>query len=270
MQASSAADISQQWRRRARHRLIGVAALLLLAVLVLPMLLDDAPRRSVRTTPQMNLASASVPVAVLTVPVAPVVPPKVVPAVHLAANPDVNRAIPAPSVGAAASAKVMGGVGAPSAELAAEQPVAGKSTAVVGARAASSDVPHDASLTKKQAKHFIASKTARQTSKSAAGAVAAQQSQNNSQRKAHQSAHVNGSPASEQYFVQLGVFRQPDHVASLRKNVQGLGMTVHTETLSSGSVRLRLGPYASRKKAEAVLGDLRLNNIDAQLVPVTH
>ncbi len=240
MQASGAGEVSTQWRQRARHRLIGVVALLLLAVLVLPLVLDEAPRRSV-VVPQAS--QSSMPVAVLTMPVAPTA--------------NVTPVAKTTPVGSSSSAA----------------PIAGQSGVAVVSHAPAPQV--DKILSGALPPKGPETKSAQidaDLSKQTATDVVRQSAHQNTHQHTHQKTRqtaVQSDKQAAQYAVQLGVFRQPDHVAALRKRLQNIGVPVHAETLPSGAIRLRIGPYASRKEAEAVVANLRLNNVGAQLVPLT-
>ena len=239
MQASGAGEVSIQWRQRARHRLIGVVALLVLAVLVLPLVLDEAPRRSAGV-PQAS--QSSMPVAVLTMPVAPTA--NVAPAAKTTPPGALSSAVP-----------VVGRPGVTVAShIASTQQIDKTSSGVLPSKGPETKPAQiDADLSKQMA-------VVRQP--------AHQSTHQHTHQKTRQTA-VQADKQAVQYVVQLGVFRQPDHVAALRKRLQNIGVTVHAETLSSGAIRLRIGPYASRKEAEAVVANLRLNNVGAQLVPMT-
>jgi DedD protein len=227
--------------------LIGVVALLLLAVLVLPLVLDEAPRRSV-SVPQAS--QSSMPVVVLTMPV-----------------------VSATNVTAVAKTT-------PSGALSSVVPVVGRPGVTVASHIASTRqvdktsfgvLPPKGSETKSAQ---IDADLSKQT------AIVRQPAHQSTRQSTHQNVHQHAYQKTQQtaaqadkqavqYVVQLGVFRQPDHVAALRKRLQNIGVSVHAETLSSGAIRLRIGPYASRKEAEAVVANLRLNNVGAQLVPLT-
>ena len=243
MQASGAGEVSIQWRQRARHRLIGVVALLVLAVLVLPLVLDEAPRRSAGV-PQAS--QSSMPVAVLTMPVAPTA--NVAPAAKTTPPGALSSAVP-----------VVGRPGVTVAShIASTQQIDKTSSGVLPSKGPETKPAQiDADLSKQTA---VVRQSAHQSTH--------QEMHQHTHQKTRQTA-VQADKQAVQYVVQLGVFRQPDHVAALRKRLQNIGVTVHAETLSSGAIRLRIGPYASRKEAEAVVANLRLNNVGAQLVPMT-
>ena len=245
MQASGAGEVSIQWRQRARHRLIGVVALLLLAVLVLPLVLDEAPRRSI-SVPQAS--QSSLPVAVLTMPVAP--------ATNVTA---VAKTTPPGALSSAVPVVGRPGVTVAS-HIASTQQVDKTSSGVLppkGPETKSAQI--DADLSKQTVTDVVRQPVHQSTH---------QDMHQHTPQKTRQTA-VQADKQAVQYVVQLGVFRQPDHVAALRKRLQNIGVSVHAETLSSGAIRLRIGPYASRKEAEAVVANLRLNNVGAQLVPLT-
>ncbi len=249
MQASGAGEVSIQWRQRARHRLIGVLALLLLAVLVLPLVLDEVPRRSI-SVPQAS--QSSLPVAVLTMPVAP--------ATNVTA---VAKTTPPGALSSAVPVVGRSGVTVAS-HIASTQQVDKTSSAVLppkGPETKSAQI--DADLSKQTVTDVV-----RQPVHQSTHQDMHQDMHQHTPQKTRQTA-VQADKQAVQYVVQLGVFRQPDHVVALRKRLQNIGVPVHAETLSSGAIRLRIGPYASRKEAEAVVANLRLNNVGAQLVPLT-
>lgn len=85
--------------------------------------------------------------------------------------------------------------------------------------------------------------------------------------------HSHPSPVAAQnmdFVVQLGVFSSAENVQQLRKRLQAVGIDSYTERLSSGATRVRSGPYMHRTEVDRVLATLRLADIQAQIVPVSH
>lgn len=66
-----------------------------------------------------------------------------------------------------------------------------------------------------------------------------------------------GKAATERFQVQIGVFSNSENVKQLQSKLGAQGVTVRTEILADGKIRVRSGPYTSRTEADKVAEQLR-------------
>lgn len=258
MAAEALTDQEKQFRKRARRRLIGAIALVLLMVTVLPMLLDDrsdqAPHPevaiSIPSQDDGNFASKIVPVTPAT-PAPPAATPEPQP-VQLAspiepapANPEPKpaaepkpapeakpeiQASPAPAVEPKAEPKKA----EPKPEPKAEKPEPAKPVIKVEPKP---EVKHPPKPKPEAAK---VEKT---------------------------------EPAkAEGVSVQIGVFSDSAKVAQVKGKIADLGIKCGTEQLDTKNgvkIRLRCGPYKTRADAEAAQGSLKTAGFGNTIL-VTH
>ncbi len=230
-----------QLKHTARQRLIGAVVLLLVAALVLPWLLDEAPRKNALPVVVKGAGQREgVPVAVLTPTLSTTMP---LPAAPMPAAPtSVPATVPAASRAPAANLPAVPVV--PPLNLRESVPVAesGQHSSPIPSSKLQSPVQNALPKTEK--------------SVAPVSAVPSEQ-----------------SPAAVKrsgYVVQLGVFGNAGNVRQLRKRLQAAGVESYTETMPSGAIRVRSGPFAHRADADRVLATLRLADIQAQIVPLSH
>ncbi len=73
------------------------------------------------------------------------------------------------------------------------------------------------------------------------------------------------------FVVQLGVFSDADNAKQIIAKMKEAKLTVHTENIpikSGNATRLRVGPYATRDKADAALAQVKLAGADGKIVPL--
>lgn len=236
MAAEALTDQEKQFRKRARRRLIGAIALVLLMVTVLPMLLDDrsdqAPHPevaiSIPSQDDGNFASKIVPVTPATpAPVAE--PPAATPAeqpVELASP--IAPAAPEPK---------------PAPEVKAEpQPL---------------PAPEAKSEPKKPEPKAEKTEQAKPVIK-----VEPKPEIKHPPKPKPEVAKVEkAEPAKpEGVSIQIGVFSDPAKVAQVKGKIADLGIKCGTEQLDTKNgvkIRLRCGPYKTRSEAETAQGSLK-------------
>lgn len=64
-------------------------------------------------------------------------------------------------------------------------------------------------------------------------------------------------PAAERFQVQIGVFSNSENVKQLQSKLSAQGLSVRTETLADGKIRVRSGPYKTRAEADKVAEQAR-------------
>ncbi|MHB1678294.1 MAG: SPOR domain-containing protein [Sulfuriferula sp.] len=72
------------------------------------------------------------------------------------------------------------------------------------------------------------------------------------------------------YVVQLGAFSSAANVRQLCARLKGAGVATYTEVLPSGSTRVRAGPFLSYAQADKTLAKISMVGIQAQIVPLSH
>jgi len=73
------------------------------------------------------------------------------------------------------------------------------------------------------------------------------------------------------FVVQLGVFSDADNANQVIAKVKESGLAVYTEKIpikSGNATRVRVGPYATRDKADAALAQVKLAGADGRIVPL--
>lgn len=220
-------------KKRSRRRLVGAAALALLAAIVLPMVMDQEPGSPVQdiqvTIPDRDADN------MLARPIAGRPPQPVEP--QLAPPPEEQ----APGPGAATDVPA----GADDASPVVEPPVVAlrdpSPSAARPAPAPTAQKPAPPSPTPAPDE----AARVRALLEGQAGAAASR---------------------DESYVVQVGAFGEAGKAASLRSDLKGRGFAAYTE--KSGAVtRVRVGPFASRDQAEKVAEGLRAKGFNGVVAP---
>ncbi|MGE0331669.1 MAG: SPOR domain-containing protein [Ramlibacter sp.] len=221
--AAAPAESVEVMRRRARHRLIGAAVLVLIGVVGFPLLFDTQPRpvqvdipidipdrakaKPLPASPAAPVVAApavSGPVTAPVAPAPPAPPPKVAQAEGLDAREEIVPAKPAPKPAAVASGPV-------------------------AAKPEPKPAPPSKTDDGARAKALLEGKAA----PVAAPAVSA----------------ANG----ERYVVQVGAFADADKARETRLKVERAGLKTYThvaETREGRRIRVRVGPFATRAEAD--------------------
>ncbi len=203
----------QQLKRRARRRLVGAIALVLLLVIVPPMIMDLEPR-PVTSDLTVEIPSQS--------------------SGQVRTPPPASPAATAPTERAAASAASPPGASAAQPDRDASDKVA---------RAASQAEPkvdEKAGSDKSQSKP-----EPKRTSPLATATV--------DPRVAKEAQRAEAALKGEVYVVPLGAYADPDNVKQLQAKLARAGVKSYTEPVKAGSsaqTRVAAGPYATRDEAE--------------------
>lgn len=238
-------------RRRARHRLIGAAILVLVGVLGFPLLFDTEPRPVAgdvsieipsRNDNSVVVAKAEIP-APKEKPVAPVKAEVLVSAQEsLDTREEVLQAV-APS------------------QKAPSEPV--ESEAALGA---AKDALKEAARIKanEQAKEQEMAKEAR--------SAAADKAKNDAAEAARAKALLEAKAppgGNERLVVQVGAFADPTSARAARLKLERAGMTTYThvaETAAGKLIRVRVGPYPSRAEADKAAAKVKTLGLPARIL----
>ncbi|MCL2829294.1 MAG: SPOR domain-containing protein [Betaproteobacteria bacterium] len=242
-------DTSLLFAKRARRRLIGAVALVLLAAIVLPMVMDRTPRQNEVEVqihiPGQNEAPPFNP------PLAP--PPEekpaVAPAVPVPAAPHPEASPPAPSTPAVTlkPARIEKPEEKPDNKPAASVPQHAQQTQ--GAKPQQPPTPEEAKRQEAEARRAAAILSG--ASPNAAGG----------------SSSVS-PPSAGQYVIQIGAFSNQANLKQTQNKLGSIGIKTYTEALSlpKGSVtRLRAGPFPSHEAAEKALRKMKDIGISGEI-----
>lgn len=258
----SMTDEEIQFRRRAKHRLIGAVALVSGLVVFLPMVLDNEPK-PVAEDIAINIPSQDAKPAKAVVP-APAAPPVQAPQAVPSPAPTEAHAkldIPPP----VQPLTVLPGGQAPK-PASAETPQAepGKNAKPAAAPAEPvKTVPAQAVAAKPEkpaeAAPELVKPVAPKEHKPAAAPVA---------EKAKPAE--NGAPAQGGFVVRLGAFAKPDNAKQLKAKLTSMGIRNYSDVLKTATGdkhRVRAGPYASKREAESVRERLKAVDLVGDVVP---
>lgn len=284
-------DDVQDLRVRARNRLIGAVALVVLAIIVFPLLFDTEQRPVVVDAPVV-IAGAQQPAAVDE----PVIPPPQVDVPPQEALPEAGA--PGDVTESAATVTDPGADGNPVADDAAgrEEWVLGPEIQPVAdpdPEAEAVDAELEPSATRSKIR--VAQGPARQAGSPAAGSAAptparaadsstpARTAANDAEarralaalqgRSAPQQA-APGAPAAPavqrgRYVVQVGAYAQEEQVRSVQQRIANAGLKSHTQVVQTGAgprTRVRVGPYDSRDAAERARAALEKGGLPGQVL----
>jgi DedD protein len=225
-------DADLQLKKRARRRLVGAAALALLAVIVLPMVMDREPRPLSQDIQVRIPSQDSTGLAAKVLPGKPVATPMPAPEPKPAAEPKAEaqtKAEPVTTVAAAAPAVT--------------RPAAPTAAPVVKAAAKPAEKP--ATPEKKS------EAAAKPATKPVADAKPA-------------------SDASGQWVVQLGAYKEAGNVKLLLSKLKGIGVPAYTEksdTPQGPRTRVRAGPFATQEAAEKARSRIKIIGVDGPVAP---
>ncbi|MES2353713.1 MAG: SPOR domain-containing protein [Pseudomonadota bacterium] len=220
-------DEELQFRVRARRRVLGAIALVVIAVVLLPMILDSQPKRDGQdisvNIPRPDKAPPFNP------PLKPVAPNKI-------AKSTVNE--PAPFV---ADVKPV--------------PVREPVNAVTKSSPTEIKPLTEAKPVEKPAEKTVEKTKAPETTKPTEN------------KKAPDAVKLANAKPSK-FVVQLGVFSNPENAQLVEGRLKENQIRHYREMLKSppGSIRVRAGPYPTRKDAETTLAQLRLAGITGGVV----
>lgn len=231
--AAAPAESVEVMRRRARHRLIGAAVLVLIGVVGFPLLFDTQPR-PVQVDIPIDIPDRTKAKPLAAAPAAPV------PSAPTQSAP----AAPAPAQPAPAQPVVSGPVTAPAppapAPKVAQAEGLGPKEEIVPAKPA----PKPAASAPKPA-----ASAPKPTPKPDDGARAKALLEG----KAAPAATATGAANGERYVVQVGAFADADKARETRLKVERAGLKTYThvaETKEGKRIRVRVGPFASKAEAD--------------------
>lgn len=240
-------------RRRARHRLIGAAVLVLVGVLGFPLLFDTEPRP----------VAGDIPIEIPSRNDSTVV-----------AKAEVTSEAPAPAVKPLADTPARTPVTAQESldtREAVVEPSDDKATPKTDAsEPAVKEVVKDTTkeLAKEKAKELAKAKEVQQKEAQLAAAAKAKNDAAESARaKALLEAKV---PAgNERLVVQVGAFADPASARATRLKLERAGMTTYThvaDTPSGKLIRVRVGPYPSRAEADKAAAKVKALGLPARIL----
>ncbi|MCA0214806.1 MAG: SPOR domain-containing protein [Proteobacteria bacterium] len=231
--AAAPAESVEVMRRRARHRLIGAAVLVLIGVVGFPLLFDTQPR-PVQVDIPIDIPDRTKAKPLAAAPAAPV------PSAPTQSAP----AAPAPAQPAPAAPVVSGPVTAPAPSApppkVAQAEGLGPKEEIVPAKPA----PKPAASAPKPA-----ASAPKPTPKPDDGARAKALLEG----KAAPAATATGAANGERYVVQVGAFADADKARETRLKVERAGLKTYThvaETKEGKRIRVRVGPFASKAEAD--------------------
>ncbi|BDI05218.1 SPOR domain-containing protein [Sphaerotilus microaerophilus] len=286
-------------RARTRRRLIGAAVLVALAVLLLPVVFESAPRpvsdqvaiqmpprETAATTiemagPRPGSAGATAP-ALLPLPTPAAVPALPVPRV---VSPSSSAAMREP---APAASRALALAPSPPARLAsaavAARPTPARAPATDGKAATRIDRTEKSERADKVARGEPADRSAA-AAKPAKPPVVVKEDKTARADKADRPARserkeapdkapdkataATKKPADARVWVQVGAYAEPGTVKTVRQRVDKLGLKSQEQAVQTSAgqrTRVRLGPFASREEADRAAAKLRANGLGASVV----
>lgn len=225
-------DAQLELKKRARRRLVGATALALLAAIVLPMVMDHAPKQPVQDIQiripsqdrqEGGFASRILPAKPATTPLPPL--PPAAPATEARAEPPRPEAAATPAP--------------------APKPESPKSAAPSAPKPDKGEKPEPAAKPVATANEEMRAKTV------LGGDSAA-------------------SAGGEQWTVQLGAYREAANVKQLLAKIKEMGLPTYTEPFNSPQgprTRVRAGPFPSRDAAEKAQARIKTIGVNGPVAP---
>lgn len=243
-------------RKKARQRLIGAVVLVILAVILLPLVLDRQPQplssNVVITMPQSADANRS---ASGTSEAAgrPVDPGYAIQPQAQQAETALPAPVPLSSQPAPAAAPAVSQQG----QNTQQNPTTDHPSPVLSSL---SEPPLKASPEKVKPKEKEPEKQAPPPEKPTSPAPTVTEKPQQTSPPAEQAASSNGA----KFFIQLGTFSNPENAAKLVTKVNNMGLKAYTENVSanqSTTTRVRVGPFATKEAATSAKSQLESHNI---------
>jgi DedD protein len=263
MASQKAAELSaveQDLKRRGRRRLIGAITLGLLAVVFLPMIFDSKPKESkagaqeisIRIPPKDGLPPLQAPVAGKALP-----EPKEAP----------KPAVTAPS-GAAAVPPTPTSTSAAPTPPAVSTVTPVESKAIAKVEVAPAPAPAKSEPAKKPEPPKVVAKVEPKPEPK----IEPKPEPKADAKPAAKPTDAKAAAAPKQGFViQVGAFKDADNAQQIATKTKELKLPVYTDTVATtgGSVtRVRVGPFATREKADSALVQVKLSGADGKIVPL--
>lgn len=217
-------------RRRAMHRLIGAAVLVLAAVIGFPLIFDNQPRPIPVDLPieivDRNKAK-------------PLVLPPAAPAAETAAPAQESAPAPTPAAPAVAAAPSPSSTPAP----------------------AAAEVPEIRALDAKKARALLEGRTTTEQAAAAPAKPAAVESPKTPAKAA--------AASDERFVVQIGAFADAAKVREVRRKVEAAGLKTYTQVVGTSEgdrTRVRVGPFSDRAEADKAAEKIRKLKLTAAIL----
>ena len=243
-------------RKRARHRLIGASALVLLGVVGFPLLFDSQPRPVAvdiaidipdkAKAPALTAPPASTPVAAAPAAVA-----------ASDAGPAVRASAPASANATAATATAVAGIAAVSA-------LAAKPSATATAPASATATPESKAPTKPEPKAAPKADV-----KPAPKADDKAKSSNKAQALLDGKDAAKASAPGKRYAVQVGAFADDKKAHEARSTLEKAGIKTYTQVLTTADgkrTRVRVGPWENKAEADKAAEKIKKLNLPASVL----
>ncbi len=225
----------RELKRRGRRRLIGAATLGLLAIVILPMVFDSAPKSDpLHKKPVKQEIAIQIP------------PKEGLPPVTAPAMPPSVPGIVATDLPSAPATSLTGKPGA---------------AVEAGAKPAAADTKR---LPQESKPEVVVAPAEAAVATMAAKTVAAE-------ANVAPKTTTKPEPVKAGFVVQVGAFKDADNAKSILAQMKDAKLPVFTDTIAvkSGNVtRVRVGPFATKSKAESALAQVKLAGADGKVVPV--
>jgi DedD protein len=255
-------------RRRARHRLIGAAVLVLVAVIGFPLVFDTQPRPvavdvAIQIPDRNKVKPLAVPSAATDA--APSVAGPLVSAsapARAASSPAVPASVPSTQVSARASLDAREEIVAPSSEKKAEKPSVKSPESAIHSEAKTSP----AAAPKPEPKPEPKAETKPPAANPADDGRRAQ-----ALLEGKEAAPAPKAAASDtgRFIVQVGAFADATKARETRLKVEKAGLTTYThiaETAEGKRIRVRVGPFTNRAEAEKAAARIRGLDLPAAIL----
>ncbi|KQO15853.1 SPOR domain-containing protein [Acidovorax sp. Leaf78] len=255
------ADSIEVMRRRARHRLIGAAVLVLVGVIGFPMLFDTQPRPipvdiPIEIPDRNKVAPLVVPGPVAQAPVAAAAP-------RPATTPAPEAAAPAPRVATAPARSNAAGNGLTDGEelvQGSSRPAASKPAVAAATPAKPEAKPEPKPEPKPAPEHKPATRP-----DDAARARALLEG-----RQAEPAAAATAAkPDESRFIVQVGAFADAEKAREARTKVERSGMKTYTQVVDTKDgkrTRVRVGPFSDRAEADKAAARIKALDLSASVL----
>lgn len=233
--ADAPGEVDEQLKKRARRRLVGAIALVLLAVIVLPIVMDHEPRP---TGPEIQVRIPS------------------------QDGPAFEGRVASPK---AAGSVAVASVATPAAAVAEEKP---RSPVSVSEKPkAVSEAKPEVKEAEPKVEHKVESKAESKVDKKSAAPESKKSEAAESVRAA---AAIAGGASSEQWVVQLGAYQEAGRVKLLLGKLKELGVPAFTEKVDTPQgqrTRVRAGPFPSRDAAVKAQERVKIIGVTGPVAP---
>lgn len=249
MASDQTSEQELQFKKRARRRLVGAIALVLLMVTILPMVLDDrsstAPQQEIAIhIPSQDGEDFTSKVAPVTEPTEEIVSGPILTAPveqEGDADPEADPEVAKPATPSPVMPKVE------------TKPVAAKPAAEPAKEVVKKETPKpEVKPAPPKAEVHKAEPTKVETAKVETA-----------------KPEASAKSAAGGFLVQIGVFSDPINVKNLQDKLSGQGLKSHTElipTAGGDKTRLRVGPFASREQADQALGKVKAAGLSGMVI----